>query len=371
MRILMNTGALAEPLSGIGRYVTELLAAMPEEIEVLAFQGRPFGNRPDATLLRRLMRLGRHMPGARLLMRRLMQKNFSSRVREQRPDLYHEPNYLAHAFDGPLVVTAHDASWVRHPETHPAERVRSMNALFPRVLERADRVIVDAAFIAGEMRDLFAVPEDKLRVVHLGVSPRFRPRDAAATAAARDRLDLRHAGYLLAVGTLEPRKNLITLLRAYARLPQALRARFPLVVVGMRGWNHGEVDALLEGMRQRGEVRLAGHVGDDELAALYAGAALFVYPSLYEGFGLPPLEAMASGVPVVVSDRSTLPEVVGDAGRQVPALDDAALAATLAALLDDPAARATLAAAGRARAAHFTWEACARRTAAVYAELLT
>jgi alpha-1,3-rhamnosyl/mannosyltransferase len=369
MRIIINAGALSEPLSGIGRYVAELIAAMPAEIEVVPFRGRQISAPAAAGLFRSGLRIGRQMPGARALAGFIGQHAFTAQARRCQPDVYHEPGFLAHSFDGPLVVTAHDASWVRHPETHPPARVRRMNAKFPAVLARADRVIVDSAFVGTEMRTLFGVQPEKLRVIPLGVATTFRPMNTEETRAVLDQLGVSHGRYLLAVGTLEPRKNLKTLLQAFGMLPRVLRDRFPLVVVGMQGWNHGEVDAILDQMRQRGEVRLVGHVSDPDLAILYAGATLFVYPSLYEGFGLPPLEAMASGVPVVVSDRASLPEVVGEAGRQVAALDITALAATLIELLEDPAARATLAAAGNVRAKTFTWEACARRTAAVYAEL--
>jgi alpha-1,3-rhamnosyl/mannosyltransferase len=181
---------------------------------------------------------------------------------------------------------------------------------------------------------------------------------------------LQYGRYLLAVSTLEPRKNLSAVLAAFAQLPQKTRQQYPLVIVGMRGWGEGLVSAGLRQMIANGEVRLTGYVPQADLPILYAGARLFVYPSLYEGFGLPPLEAMACGVPVIVSDRASLPEVVGNAGIMVDPLDDRHLAQRMLELIEDDARHRSLSLAGRQRAQKFGWRHCAEQTMAVYAKVL-
>ena len=173
-------------------------------------------------------------------------------------------------------------------------------------------------------------------------------------------------GYLLSVGTLEPRKNVKTTLQAYASLPAAWRKRHPLVFVGLRGWHGSELDAALQPLLASGDVRVLGYLDRDRLAAVTAGARALVYPSLYEGFGLPPLEAMGCGVPPIVSGDTCLPELVGDAGLTVPALDVAAVANAMRLLCEDDALRARLSGRAVERAAGYTWKRCADETVAVY-----
>lgn len=371
--VILNATALLSPLSGIGRYVHELASAL-QQLEVpLHFYtaGRwtdelPLVKSATGTKTRRFVA---RLPGARWWARQAQNRLFRRGAAQLQGSVYHEPNYLTYDFDGPVVVTAHDASWVRYPEAHPAERVRLMNTFFPRSLEQSARVIVDSDFVAAEMVSIFHVPPEKLQTVYLGVSPRFRPMRALETASLCQRLKLTHGQYVLAVGTLEPRKNLATLLSAWRMLPPVLSQRYPLVVAGQTGWRHEGIDRQMTAMVQAGQLRLLGHVDDADLPALYAASSLFVYPSLYEGFGLPPLEAMASGVPVIASSRSSVPEVVGDAGVLVEPLDTDLLADTLSRLLQDPVACRHLAELGVARAGHFSWAACARKTLNVYKEV--
>lgn len=370
--VILNATALLSPLSGIGRYVHELALSLQALHLPLHFytaglwsDSLPTVRSAQTTVTRKLVA---GLPGARWWARQVQNRLFKRGAKMLHGSVYHEPNYLTLDFDGPVVVTAHDASWVRFPEAHPVERVRLMNRYFPRSLEQARRVIVDSDFVANEMTSLFGVPKHKLQTVYLGVSPRFRPMDTATTAAVCQRYGLVHGRFVLAVGTLEPRKNLATLLSAWQQLPGSLSERFPLVVAGQAGWRHGDTDRQLAAMAQSGQLRQLGHVDEADLPALYAASGLFVYPSLYEGFGLPPLEAMASGVPVIASNRASVPEVVGDAGILVEPLDADRLAEGLRQLLEDPAERARLAALGVARARGFSWDACARQTLHTYRE---
>lgn len=182
------------------------------------------------------------------------------------------------------------------------------------------------------------------------------------------RLEMRR--YVLAVGTLEPRKNLIGTLKAYRVLPEAVARRFPLAIVGQRGWLAAGIEAEIARLEALGLARRLGYVADEELACLYAGARAFVYPSLYEGFGLPVLEAMACGAPVISSNKASLPEVVGEAGIQIEPEDTAALRDALCRLIEDERECERLIALGRTRSARFTWTSCAERTVQVYRSML-
>jgi glycosyltransferase involved in cell wall biosynthesis len=220
---------------------------------------------------------------------------------------------------------------------------------------------------------VWGVPDDKVTVLHSGVNERFRPvTDAAALAAVRARCGLGQTPFVLAVGTVQPRKNYELLVRAFRSVAETLP--HALVIAGGRGWLAEGLQAEInrQGLTER--VLLPGFVDDADLPALYAAADLFVFPSLYEGFGLPLLEAMACGVPVISSDASSLPEVAatGDepAALLLPPGDEAVWAAAMLRLLGDPAARQRLIEAGRAQAARFTWGRAARQLAALYEQLL-
>ncbi len=286
----------------------------------------------------------------------------------ERLDLLHGPvNVLPLLAPCPGVVTVHDLAFLAHAEAfHPAKR-RYLTLATALSARRAARVIAVSAATRDELVRRLGVPARKVTVVHNAADPAFRPLPAAEVARFRAAQGL-SARVVLAVGTLEPRKNLTGLLDAFARLAPATDAE--LVVVGGKGWLYDAVFGRLERLGLAGRVRFAGYVPDDQLPLWYNVAEVFVYPSRYEGFGLPPLEALACGTPVVTSDTSSLPEVVGDAALLVDPDDPAALAAALSRLLADPALRAALRERGIRRAADFSWSRTAAATRAVYDAVL-
>ncbi len=376
MRVALNAIPLVTPLTGIGNYTwhlaLELQRLLPEPPWL--FYGNEWSREvmtPRATGAAEARRkLGGVLPFAHHAARWLQQRRFAPGVRKQAIDLYHEPNYLAYEFDGPMVVTVHDLSWVRYPETHPADRVRTMNQVMPGVVARAARVLVDSEFVRGEVIAHYGLPPERVATTLLGVAKEFAPVPAPAGAAILARHGLSAGRYFLAVGTLEPRKNLGAAVAAFNRLDAATRAAFPLVIVGMSGWGRDRLPAEFARLVDRGEARLTGYIPRVELPALYSGARAFVYPSRYEGFGLPPLEAMACGTPVIAANRASLPEVVGEAGLLVDPDDETALAEALQRAIDDVAWRERMAAAGPLRAQRFTWRGCAEATVAAYREAM-
>ena len=303
------------------------------------------------------------MPRPYEVSRLLLQRAFDRGA--GRFDVYFEPSFLPLRFDGPTVITVHDLSHVRFAQTHPLSRVRIMHKLLPAAIERAAHILTDSFFQRDEITAHFGIPADRVTVAHLGVAAEFRPRREPECAPVLQRHGLRYRGYLLAVGTLEPRKNLGMVLDAYARLPAALRQRYPLVVAGFRGWNTQALAPRLRALARSGEVRALGFVDEADLPAIYSAASLFLYPSLYEGFGLPALEAMASRIPVIVSNCSSLPEVVGDAGVQVAPQDAPGMSLEIVRLLEDAALWERHSLAGLDRSRRFSWESCAAVTAGV------
>lgn len=372
-RVAINAIPLLSPLTGIGQYTKALLDKFDGNSSIAVHKFYATGwsnlirNNPmpvHATRLKSVVR--RCLPNSYGVARFIQQRSFSRGVKEFAPDLYHEPNFLAFKTDVPTVITVHDLSWIRYPEMHPLERVRAMEQYFEPGLKRAAQIITDSEFVRREIIDVFGLPSDKVHAIGLGVEPIFRPMLQEETQAVLSTLSLTHASYWLAVGTLEPRKNLNLVLEAFLQLPESHRKRFPLVVVGMRGWKSSQLDLQLRPLIDSGEVRQLGYMSRSELAVVIAGAKALLYPSVYEGFGLPPLEAMTCGVPVIASNVSSLPEVIGNAGLLINPENVDSLITCMNHLIDDPDFCEQLSEKGLIQSRHFSWARCAEETLAVY-----
>ena len=372
MRLAFNATALLSPLTGIGQYGFHLAGELLKnpDLEIDFFYGTTWDKKrltaAPPGLRRTLPWVKRCIPLYPHISRLYRQYKFSRHAKAAKYDVYHEPNYLPLRLEVPTVITAHDLSWIRYPEMHPVERVTVMNRYFEKALRQASALITDAEFIKQEIVDVFGVDPAKITAIPLGVESIFMPLSSDETQAVLSKHALEHGRYFLTVGTLEPRKNLTLAIRAYSALPESIRKRYPLVVIGMKGWHATEIEQLIAPLERAGYIRPLGYVSRSDLATIIAGATTLVYPSIYEGFGLPPLEAMACGTPVICSNVSSLPEVVGDAGILIDPSDEVGLKEKLQTIIEDQCLRDDLAARSRARSLDFTWEKCAQRTVQVY-----
>jgi glycosyltransferase involved in cell wall biosynthesis len=275
-----------------------------------------------------------------------------------RPDVMLFPNYIA----SPLVwtprsiVVIYDLSFVYHPQYVDPGNARFLRRVVKRAAESAGHLVTISEHSRREILECYGVPESKVSVVYPGVDrTRFRPLPPAGRPQVTAKFGIDRP-YVLFAGTLEPRKNILGLLHAYAQLPADLREAHALVIAGGKGWLDGEITAgLAELARAGAHVIRTGYVDDDDMPALVGAASVFAFPSFYEGFGIPPLEAMACGTPVIVSRTSSLPEVVGDAAELVDPHDVASIAGALERVLRDPERRGELSAAGLRRATLFDW----------------
>ncbi len=368
----LNGSALLSPLTGIGQYtknLAEQLIACGEvdlNIFYLAAWSKEIRTQPLRSIGPIKAFIKKVVPHPYLVSRALQGWKFHAGAHDRGVSVYHEPNFLPLRFAGPTVVSIHDLSWIRYPQTHPKERVDIMNRILPVALEKVQRVITDSEFIRREVISEFGISPERVTTTLLAPRSMFTPRDQASCAATLHKHNLQQRSYFLVVGTLEPRKNVETALRAHAGLSEAVRSRFPLVLVGMRGWLTSRLESELNAPVECAEVRPLGFITDNELADLYSAATALVYPSLYEGFGLPPLEAMACGTPVIISNVSSLPEVAGNAAVMHDPMDADALRDAMKRLIDDREFWLARAAASLKQAALFSWEKCARETIAVY-----
>jgi glycosyltransferase involved in cell wall biosynthesis len=368
------TSALSQG-GGIGRYTRELiaaLAALDRDTPYVLFAagqtrralppspGSNFAWKPALPNSEWLARLWHR---ARLP---LPVETWTGRV-----GLFHSPDFTL----PPLrrgtrsLLTVHDLSFVRAPQTATAGLRAYLNSVVPRSVLRADLVLADSEATRQDILDLYRTPPDKVSVLYSGVDGRFQPvTDQAARQALRVRYAIGDGPYILSLGTVQPRKNYPRLIEAFRQLDDP---DLKLVIAGGRGWLDSPLYELVRSARLEKRVQFLGFVADEDLPALYSAAGAFAFPSLYEGFGLPVLEAMACGVPVVTSNVSSLPEVAGEAALLVDPQDVTALAEALSRALTDDKQRQLMIRRGLARVKLFTWEAAAARLKDHYVRLLS
>lgn len=389
MKLLLNIESLTPPLTGIGNYTFNLIEnLLHEDIERIdCFMGSRFSTAQQA-LEHCIHASGNYVrPQAGVQTASLSAKLYSQlrnwtlayRAREilrdvqlhlrsgsVRSHIYHEPNFMLKAHKGTSVATIHDLSFIHYPQFHPRKRVEWLSSQLPKTLARADFLITDSNIIRDELISDFGVSADRVRTVYLGASLAYAPQSAEQTQAVMQRHNVQHGRYILFVGTLEPRKGVDTLLDAWSALPRPLREEYPLVLAGAPGWQNQALEARIKALQASHGLRQLSFVPGNDLPALYAGAAVFTYPSLYEGFGLPVLEAMRSGVPVICTADTSMAEFAQDSVRLIERSNAEQLRAHLQDLLNDTAARQQLAHHGLQRASVFSWKRCAQETLEIY-----
>jgi len=378
MRIALDGLPLAKPKTGIGHYTFELargLAALaPEkEFELVV-------NVPIEMLVESAFEASSSSPPANLRAVRAADSPLNEHwwtiglplyIQQNGVALFHGTNYNVPLWNRcRTIATIHDLSLFLHPHTHEAELVRDAERYFPATARMASKIITDSESVKREICEHLRVRPEKIAVVPLAPRRAFQPVAAKEAEAARRRLGVADE-FLLFVGTVEPRKNLLTLVRALAELTRQTDFQRPqLVIAGQKGWLTDELFALIEGSGSSAQIHFTGYVSDADLAALYSSCRVCVYPSLYEGFGLPPLEAMSCGAPVITSRIPVIRETVGDAARLIEPTNVRELADAIVELWESEEERRRLSKLGRIRAAEFTWERTARLTLDVYSEVL-
>lgn len=345
--------------AGVAVYTNELLAALqatnPAD-EFIGLSFNPWFSR-QAQYCRKLDTLRYHYVWQKWALNQALQR--------KRVDLYHETHQIAACrFRVPLIYTVNDLHTLKHPEHFPARWVAWVKRHLPATLRQARVIITISKWVAGELRELYPwLPHEKIKTIYDAVGRHFleEPRVRMVDVLARHQLA---QPYFLAVSTTAPNKNLERVLRAFHQVAAELPHQ--LVLAGAMGWGAQRWRELIAELQLSGRVRYLGFVPDAELPGLYRGADVFVYPSLYEGFGIPIVEAMTCGTPVLTGNVTSMPEVAGDAALLVDPYQVEAIAAGMQQLAVDPALRNVLREKGRVRASQFSWAQCARETYAIY-----
>jgi glycosyltransferase involved in cell wall biosynthesis len=382
MKVILNGMATIEQKTGVGHYIDRLhretLTALgPDGVRLfpgdamrpvaarLAPRSRSLAGPAEGaagwrgTLARAVRRSGRAAA----------QAYFSAYTTAQSFSLYHEPNYLPFRSSLPTVVTAHDLSVLLHPEWHPAERVARHRTEFGPAVERAAHVITGSNQVRRELLAAIPIPADRVTAVYYGIGEEFRAMAPDAVRPVRERLNLPER-FLLYVGAVEPRKNLLVALKAFVDLPAAARARCPLLLAGPWAWKAADVLAYFQNVAAPSGVRHLGYVSDTDRVALYNAASALIYPSRYEGFGLPPVEMLACGGGVIAATAAAVKEVLGRHALFIDPDDVAGWRDAMAGVAADDDRLADSRKGGVAHAKQYTWPRVARETVAVYRRVL-
>jgi alpha-1,3-rhamnosyl/mannosyltransferase len=389
MRVVVNQLAALGLKTGIGHYTVQLLRCLREQAGQDRVEGFPEGwlrqardfcgrarpylegtatdlSRPGPSPTRSLR--SRALGSLRHFGRSLMAQHFRLVCALRAYDLYHEPNFIPLPCEQPTLATLHDLSVLLHPEWHPADRAAYFEAHFHRGLARCVHFLAISEFGRQEVIRNLGIPPERITRTYMGIRPGLGPLPTAETERVLRDLDL-PPRYLLYLGTIEPRKNILLLLRAYCSLPENLRSRWPLLLVGNWGWNTLAVAEYLHREARDCGVLHRGYVAEKHLAAIYNGARALVYPSLYEGFGLPPLEMMACGGAVLASTAGALVETVGGKAHLIDPHDLDSWRRAMVRVVEDDEWWQSLRTGAIAVARPYTWDRCAADTLRVYRSL--
>lgn len=364
MKVVLSVDALSPQLTGIGRYVWELVKGLStsQEIDAINYcRGPNWVSNPQALL--------DGSPSWR-------KKNWYPKW-AKRPifaamcanKVVHGPNYFLPPGVNKGIITVHDLSIFKYPHTHPQERLQAFEKEFFRSVAKAVRIITVSESVKSEIVEFMSFNPADITVVPLGVAQSYKPREYAEVKMVLDNHKLSYRNFTLCVSTIEPRKNIDLLIKAYALIPKELRLSCPLVLIGASGWLNSDILNEIEKGKNEGWLVHLGFVSESDLQSIFSSAKLFVYPSKYEGFGLPVAEAMASGVPVITSPFSSLPEVSAGAALLIDPSDIEILAEKIQLVLEDEVLHAQMTEAGIASARRYNWDYCIKNTLKVYKEV--
>jgi glycosyltransferase involved in cell wall biosynthesis len=373
IKILIDSVVLLSSLTGIGKYTNEVAKYLEKEndLDMNYFYGYYSKKRIKCGEMSQVKSLKAFLSNVSLL-KKVSRKILIiiSQVFATKYDLYWCPNFipLASTKASKIVTTVHDLSFYIYPQWHPEERLHYINNYFFKNVQKSDWIITGSEFSKKEIVEYLGFDEEKITVIYHGVDQElYKVYDKNILKVTKKKLELAD-DFFLFVGSIEPRKNLLNLLKTYHILPDSIKKKYPLVLVGFKGWNNDDVMKEIE--KEKNNIRYLGYLNDEELAHVYNLASLFIYPSLYEGFGIPPLEAMACGTAVISSDAASLPEVCDDAAIYINPNDYMDIAKKIELLVANQDKMNELISKGLKRVKNFTWEKSAKKHLKVFNKVM-
>jgi glycosyltransferase involved in cell wall biosynthesis len=390
LNLILETDSVIHPLTGIGRYTYELATKFRQMPAIGDLKLFSRGQWQDPAAIEDPGSTGSDQPGDTALtpdkkqLKHLLTRNKLAIATYRRiipvlhkrrlnafadTHIYHAPNFMLLPFDGRKIVTFHDLSVLKYPQYHPDDRVGKLAPEMEKAAVNADHIITDSETIRREVIDYFGLAPDRVSAIHLASALGHEHSDEDSRSLWLKQLQLQDNAYFLFVSTLEPRKNVSALLQAYDQLPAPIKASHPLVLAGQLGWNANSLKQEISTLKARHNILLPGYLSNRELAHLYAGATALVFPSVYEGFGLPIIEAQSFGTPVITSNVSCMPEVAGEGAILVDPTDTGAISMAMRSIVEDKNLVTRLRQAGKNNAEKYSWENTAEKTLEIYRQV--
>lgn len=372
-KVIVNSIPLRGPMNGIGRYIKSLFNELIKEkhLDIEFFYGTYFSKKleNDAVINKNILGLAKRMPFYYFL-RELYISNAIKLKTNKNNYLYHNPNFISYKLNCPIITNIHDISFIKFPEFHPKKRVDFLTKHIRRSIDISDIILTDSNYIRDEIVDYFKINSDRVYSIPLGVSSNFKPKSDTDCKNILMENGLIYKKYFLSVSTIEPRKNIISSIKAYISLPEKIQKEYPLVIVGMDGWLNSELYDHVKKLLEKKRIIFLGHISEVKLPILYGGAKLLIYPSLYEGFGLPIIEAYATGLPVISSNTSSMLEIGQNAAVIIDPLNIEQIHDSILKIINDIDYEKKLIIAGLKKSKKYTWQSTAKKTLEIYNKLL-
>jgi alpha-1,3-rhamnosyl/mannosyltransferase len=374
INVVFNLTGLLSKITGIGNYSLNIARELTinKEIKNFFFYGFTFSNElkiNEENKINNFISNIRNIKGLYNIRRFISESFFKNKFPKGKNIIYHEPGVYCMQYPGIIVQTVHDLSWIKYPQYHPIERVRYLNKHFEKKLNQVTRVITDSEFIKREIVKTFNINHELITTIPLGASNLFRKKNYDETRNVMNKYGLKHGMYWLVVGTIEPRKNIQLAVNSYSKFGNKIKNLFPLVIVGTDGWHTKTIEDLIYKGENKEYIKRLGFVVNEELSMLYSGAKALIYTSIYEGFGLPLIEAMSCGIPVIGVNTSSAFEIIKDAGIIVDPYDVDQLHSQMLKLLEDDFHYSDLCIKAFQRSLNFSWQKCALETINVYKKI--